>query len=352
MAEDGLSCSICFNDYDENSHLPVVSICGHCFCKSCSNSLPRRPGGGGRQTIECPNCRVVATLPLANNYSLISLLRYWRANIVGQDFISPDMVAEQHSIMAQFTTKTEKQDKKLPAQKLTPIVAAASAPPPVPAPAPSPTVSYSGFVQVVSSNSRPPPPLAMPSPPDHHISGNRSIEMNNHRQDQGRGRHYSRGANSHGRHHEDDDEEQCAAPQLHHMRGGRGRGRHHQPHHPYGHHHHMHHLDEEDSHEATPHQARRQRRRNPYFQPYQDHEGEDPEQVHHPHHQRQQLHQHHPYSHHHAPHHEGGRHERGRGRRGRGRGGGGRGSGGVEGSNGGEGYHSNSFDWNVDGPYF
>jgi hypothetical protein len=81
--DDGLSCSICFNDYDEASHLPVVAICGHSFCKSCSLSLPKRGGGGGRQTIQCPNCRMEATLPLSNNYSLISLLRYWRANVDG-----------------------------------------------------------------------------------------------------------------------------------------------------------------------------------------------------------------------------------------------------------------------------
>jgi hypothetical protein len=126
---DGLSCSICFNDYDEMRHIPVVTTCGHTFCKFCSNSLPMK---NGRQAIDCPVCRIEVKIPLANNYSLISLLKCWHANIVGSDFIVPH--DRKHQVAASLHQNFEMKIQK---------VSAAAAPPLPPAPPRAPTASQS-----------------------------------------------------------------------------------------------------------------------------------------------------------------------------------------------------------------
>jgi hypothetical protein len=77
----------------------------------------------GRQVIHCPVCRIDVNIPLANNYSLISLLKCWHANILGPDFIVPQDRKHKLAVSAHqsFEIKVQK-------------VSAAAAPPLPPPP--------------------------------------------------------------------------------------------------------------------------------------------------------------------------------------------------------------------------
>jgi hypothetical protein len=85
-----LTCPICFETYDcpdeggnqeqQQQRIPVVTRCGHTFCRLCSIDFRDR----------CPICRSDFTLPLPNNFNFISLLKYWNANMNGRMVIDPD----------------------------------------------------------------------------------------------------------------------------------------------------------------------------------------------------------------------------------------------------------------------
>lgn len=47
-----LICSICYSQFDHESHAPLIIHCGHSFCYQCINSTARRTGA-----IVCPICR-------------------------------------------------------------------------------------------------------------------------------------------------------------------------------------------------------------------------------------------------------------------------------------------------------
>jgi hypothetical protein len=92
-----LTCPICFETYDcpdeggnqaQQQHIPVVTRCGHTFCRLCFNEF----GNLSTTTPQCPICRSVFTLPLPNNFNFISLLKYWNVNMKGRMIIDPDRV--------------------------------------------------------------------------------------------------------------------------------------------------------------------------------------------------------------------------------------------------------------------
>ena len=45
-------CSVCFNDFNETEHLPLIIHCGHTFCKHCIEGFEKRLGA-----LSCPLCR-------------------------------------------------------------------------------------------------------------------------------------------------------------------------------------------------------------------------------------------------------------------------------------------------------
>ena len=53
------SCSICYEDYDENNVVPRILItCGHSFCERCISCMLRPlQASGGEKLMECPKCR-------------------------------------------------------------------------------------------------------------------------------------------------------------------------------------------------------------------------------------------------------------------------------------------------------
>lgn len=49
-----MSCSTCFEDFDEEKYVPLNLECGHTFCRSCIQEFLKA------QKIECPQCRTVS----------------------------------------------------------------------------------------------------------------------------------------------------------------------------------------------------------------------------------------------------------------------------------------------------
>ena len=47
-------CDICFEEYNDNTRLPMQLGCGHTFCKACICNVKSR-----HSTLECPHDRVV-----------------------------------------------------------------------------------------------------------------------------------------------------------------------------------------------------------------------------------------------------------------------------------------------------
>jgi len=60
MVESPSGCAICFEDFDEELHLPRLLACGHSFCTPCliglSHKLLRAPAQG-IALLSCPKCR-------------------------------------------------------------------------------------------------------------------------------------------------------------------------------------------------------------------------------------------------------------------------------------------------------
>eukprot|EP00439_Symbiodinium_sp_Y106_P086020 s424_g30.t2 len=47
-----VSCELCWEDFDDGDHTPLVSKCGHTFCKACLKRII-----GANQRYSCPTCR-------------------------------------------------------------------------------------------------------------------------------------------------------------------------------------------------------------------------------------------------------------------------------------------------------
>lgn len=64
-----MSCSICLEKFTNPSCIvDGTGTCGHLFCKSCIDKIPKNRRGGGftRSTISCPTCRKTYYDPLVN----------------------------------------------------------------------------------------------------------------------------------------------------------------------------------------------------------------------------------------------------------------------------------------------
>ena len=73
MASEGLTCSICFERFDDRNLCPRLLSCGHSFCSGC---LERLLNG---HTINCPTCRNAVSVPdgvagLPKNFALLDIV--------------------------------------------------------------------------------------------------------------------------------------------------------------------------------------------------------------------------------------------------------------------------------------
>jgi hypothetical protein len=69
---DEVVCDICFEEYNDSTHLPLQLACGHTFCKSCLIDLKSR-----HSSLECPHDRTVETRDVAQmvrNYLVLDML--------------------------------------------------------------------------------------------------------------------------------------------------------------------------------------------------------------------------------------------------------------------------------------
>ncbi|XP_072018667.1 E3 ubiquitin-protein ligase TRIM56-like [Amphiura filiformis] len=75
--EEFLTCSICAESYDNDTHQAKCLPCLHTYCKTCLQTL-----AGQRPKFNCPNCRYVVALPggtvdnLPNNFLVENLKEY------------------------------------------------------------------------------------------------------------------------------------------------------------------------------------------------------------------------------------------------------------------------------------
>ncbi|XP_071542619.1 uncharacterized protein [Panulirus ornatus] len=74
--EDGVTCSVCLDPYDEGERRPLMlPACGHTFCHVCLAGIMAK----GRSNSVCPACRrpqlVQAVQDLPVNYSLLDVIR-------------------------------------------------------------------------------------------------------------------------------------------------------------------------------------------------------------------------------------------------------------------------------------
>jgi hypothetical protein len=60
-----LECQVCFCAYDLGGNRPVVTLCGHSFCRECATLLQSR---------RCPFCNRLITPPLADNIQLMDVI--------------------------------------------------------------------------------------------------------------------------------------------------------------------------------------------------------------------------------------------------------------------------------------
>ncbi|GIQ86047.1 hypothetical protein KIPB_007822 [Kipferlia bialata] len=93
-----LACSICLEDLADVPH-PVVTQCGHFFCKSCLDAFQRSLGG--RKSLFCPTCR--QPLPsLSKPYITRLFLQHPRPGSPP----APDIVASIDTLADQITEHT------------------------------------------------------------------------------------------------------------------------------------------------------------------------------------------------------------------------------------------------------
>lgn len=70
--DDGLSCPICMNRFNEGRQVPLVLGCGHTFCRDCLTSL-----ASTKRQLRCPTCNRSETIQvtdLPRNYVLSEIL--------------------------------------------------------------------------------------------------------------------------------------------------------------------------------------------------------------------------------------------------------------------------------------
>ena len=74
---DILSCPVCFENFDSNTHKPKMFPCQHTICQSCVLALIR---ASRETTIGCPSCRAKIPIPpkkangFPNNLTLVSIM--------------------------------------------------------------------------------------------------------------------------------------------------------------------------------------------------------------------------------------------------------------------------------------
>ena len=72
MSDDYLVCSVCLDNFNESTRIPLLLCCGHTFCAECIKSIL-----SSKSKIKCPNCNKEDTRPpkdLPRNYILSEIV--------------------------------------------------------------------------------------------------------------------------------------------------------------------------------------------------------------------------------------------------------------------------------------
>ena len=110
VPESALQCDICYNDFDQQIHKPLVLYpCSHTICSECISRLPAQI---------CPTCRTTFT-SRAPNFSFINLLTMRRISISTiQPIISPSAPPLDQQLSRQSTMISTNQPITIPAATL------------------------------------------------------------------------------------------------------------------------------------------------------------------------------------------------------------------------------------------